>query len=388
MMIEIEDLWSQIDVVISPLESETASVIDASGRCLVERPIAVIDFPAFDHSAMDGYAFAEAVPGRCRIVEEIPAGQCPRIPLAPGHATRVFTGAMVPPNAFAVAMQEKCVADGEHVSLASEEPLVYGSHIRRRATIVAAGQPILDPGQILLPGAVALLSACGVGSVQVPRRPKATHIATGSELLVAGEVATDGKIADSNGPMIEALLAAVGISAARSRMDDDLASLTAAADGFAGDLLLISGGSGPGDHDHTRCALETAGFTVWGDRVNSRPGKPLLFATRGRQAAFGLPGNPLSHWVCFHAFVRRAIDRMQGGLPCDLVETICSNWEPTRGDGRRSWTPARLAIVGGQAHSHPLPWLHSGDLSPLAMADALLLDAPDLASHRIQTLIL
>lgn len=387
-MIEIEDLWNRIEAAVAPLGGEVVPTAEAGGRYLLELPVAAIDFPAFDHSAMDGYAFAEALPGTCRIVEQIAAGQAPRIPLVPGLAARVFTGAPVPQNAFAIAMQEDCVADGAQVSLLSETPLGSGSHIRRRAAIVAAGQTVLSPGRVLLPGAMALLSACGVERLRVSRRPTATHIATGSELLLPGESGTPGKIPDSNGPMVEALLAGLGIPAARIRMDDNLASLTAAAKSFGGDLLLISGGSGPSDHDHTRRALEAAGFRIVCDRVNSRPGKPLLFATRGCQAAFGLPGNPLSHWVCFQAFVRRALDRMEGRSPGRPVETICKTWEPTLGDGRRIWTPARLVISCGQAESHPLPWLHSGDLSPLGLADALLLDAPDPSSHRIQTLIL
>jgi len=387
-MIEIEDLWSRIDEKVSPLGGETVPTIKAGGRCLLERPRASIDFPTFDHSAMDGYAFAEAVPGKCRIVEEIPAGQYPRIALAPGLAARVFTGAPVPQNAFAIAMQEDCVFDGAQVTPNPEEPLGPGSNIRRRAAIVSAGQTILDPGHVLLPGAVALLSACGVDALRVSRRPVATHIATGSELLLPGEAATLGKIPDSNGPMVEALLDASGIPTTRIRMNDDPAMLTASVESFAGDLLLISGGSGPGDHDHTRRALENAGFTIWSDRVNSRPGKPLLFATRGPRAAFGLPGNPLSHWVCFQAFVRRALDRMEGRPPHSPVETLCSKWEPIPGDGRRPWTPARLVISHGRAESVPLPWLHSGDLSPIAHADALLLDAPDPSSHLIKTLIL
>jgi molybdopterin molybdotransferase len=122
--------------------------------------------------------------------------------------------------------------------------------------------------------------------------------------------------------------------------------------------------------------------------VNSRPGRPLLFATRGTQVAFGLPGNPLSHWVCYHAFVRRALDRLEGRPPTGLVETISPAWQGPDGGGGHTWTPARVAITGGLAIATVLPWLHSGDLSPLSSANALLLDGPDPDTQRVRTLLL
>ena len=387
-VIGIEELWDLIDAAVSPLPGEEVPVAQAVGRRLSLDAAARADFPSFDHSAMDGYAFAEAEPGTCRIIGHVAAGDSAACELHPGGAVRILTGAMIPPGTFAVARQEDCLVEDGCVSLMAGMALQPSLHIRQRAAIARDGQPLMAAGEEVSAGAVALLVACGVGSVFSHRRPRVTHLSTGSELLEAGEEIPQGKIADSNGPMMTALLAGSGLVVQRDRLADDLAALETSVREFDGDLLLISGGSGPGDRDHTAAALRAGGFKIHSQRVNSRPGRPLLFATRGTQVAFGLPGNPLSHWVCYHAFVRRALDRLEGRPPTGLVETISPAWQGPDGGGGHTWTPARVAITGGLAIATVLPWLHSGDLSPLSSANALLLDGPDPDTQRVRTLLL
>lgn len=382
----IEELWALIDAVVQPLPPERRAVEHASGRRVCEDVCARNDFPAFDHSAMDGYAFAEAEPGKCRIVCTVAAGDSPSHELCPGEAVRILTGAPIPSGTFAIARQEDCVTDAGFVT--PEVPLSDGAHIRRRAAVARAGEPLLAAGEALLPGAVALLVSCGVSDVPVFPLPRVTHLSTGSELLEPGSAPRDGKIPDSNGPMMTALLAACGLSVQRRRLADDPLALAECVRAFEGDLLLISGGSGPGDRDNTAAALESGGFVIHTRRVNSRPGRPLLFATRRSQVAFGLPGNPLSHWVCHHVFVRRALNRLEGRPPLEFVETACPSWPDAPTGGGSVWTPASVQIAGGLAVATPLPWLHSGDLSPLSSANALLLDAPDPSTQRIRTLLL
>ncbi len=386
--IGIKELWNLIDSVVSPLPGEEVPVAEAVGRRLALDAAAGEDFPSFDHSAMDGYAFAEADPGKCRIIEHVAAGDSVAGELHPGGAVRILTGAMIPPGTFAVARQEDCLVEDGCVSLIAGTALQPSSHIRRRAAIAREGQTVMSAGEEVPAGAVALLVACGVGSVCVHRCPRITHLSTGSELLDTGEEIRAGKIPDSNGPMMAALLAGRGLALHRRRLRDDLAALEAGVRDFEGNLLLISGGSGPGDRDHTAAALKAGGFTIHSRRVNSRPGRPLLFATRGTQVAFGLPGNPLSHWVCYHAFVRRALDRLEGRSPVELVETMCPSWPGPDGGGGQTWTPAKVTIAGGLAIATALPWLHSGDLSPLSSANALLLDGPDPSTQRVKTFLL
>ena len=388
-VIEIENLWRLIDEQVTPAEASELSLSDALGGVTAQEVLSPVDSPAFDHSSMDGYAFAEIAPAvPCRVVREIPAGCADPGCLQPREAARIFTGATLPAGTACVARQEDCLVDGSQVRLRDGLHLVLNENIRRCGDVFRRGSVLIPQGTEITPGVVALLAACGVNRAKAHARPVVVHISTGSELIEGGHTMTAGKIYDSNGPMMEALLSCRGLSLRRDRMSDSFDELARVAGEFDGDLLLLSGGSGPGDHDHTRAALELAGFTIHASRINSRPGKPLIFAARGRQVAFGLPGNPLSHWVCFQAFVSRALSLLEGKTAPMLIEAHCARQPDCSGDARRTWTPAHRRFQGGQVFVDPLEWKHSGDLSPLISADALLLDAPDPETKLIKTLLL
>lgn len=388
-MIEIENLWALIDGHVAPDGGGELALSDSLGSTASESILSPVDSPAFDCSSMDGYALGgHESAGPFRIVCDIPAGSADPGAVQPGEAARIFTGAPVPTGASCVARQEDCVADGSEVRLRDGLHLGPGENIRRCGGVIRRGAELVTRGAVITPGVVALLSSCGVGRVKARARPRVAHISTGSELVGPDNPLPRGKIYDCNGPMMEALLSSRGIAARSSRMADGFDELAREVAEFGGDMMLLSGGSGPGDHDHARAALEAAGYTVHASRINSRPGKPLIFATRGRQVAFGLPGNPLSHWVCFHAFVSRALSVMEGKPAPAFVEAACVARPALGGDGRRTWTPARQRFDGGRVFVDPLEWKHSGDLSPLASADALLLGLPNPETKLVKTLLL
>lgn len=387
-MIEIENLWSLIDGHVTPNDASGVGLPDSLGCVAAENVCSQVDFPTFDHSSMDGFALAEIFPETCRIVREIAAGCAEPGAIRPGEAARVFTGAALPEGTACVARQEDCLMDGSQVRLREDVHLTLNENIRRRGDICLQGSVLIGQGLAITPGVIALLSSCGVQRVKVHPRPAVTHISTGSELIAAGHPLGTGQIYDSNGPMMEALLASRGLSVKRTHIPDSFDQLARAAGEFCGHLLLLSGGSGPGDHDHTDAALRDAGYTIHASRINSRPGRPLIFATRERQIAFGLPGNPLSHWVCFQAFVARALARLEGKPVPGLIEAHCEPQPAPSEDGRRTWTPARRRYRNGCLVVEPLEWKHSGDLTPLIFADALLLDGCDPKTNLIHTLLL
>lgn len=388
-MIEIENLWGLIDEHAVPNDVSELALSDALGCVSAQEVLSPVDSPAFDHSSMDGYAFAGITPtAPCRVVREIPAGCTDPGCLRPGESARIFTGAALPEGTVCVARQEDCLVDGSQVRLLDGSHLILNENIRRRGDVFRRGSVLIPQSTEITPGVVALLSSCGVRRVKAHARPVVVHISTGSELIDGCHPLTAGKIYDSNGPMMETLLSSRGLAVSRDRMLDSFDELARVTREFEGDLLLLSGGSGPGDHDHTRAALEVAGFTIHASRINSRPGKPLIFATRNRQIAFGLPGNPLSHWVCFQAFVSRALSRLEGKSSPKLIKTHCARQPDSIGDGRRTWTPAHRQFRDGHVFVEPLEWKHSGDLSPLIFADALLLDGPDPETKLINTLLL
>jgi molybdopterin molybdotransferase len=354
------------------------------GRITARSLVTAFDSPGFDQSARDGYALASVQHGPHPLLKPGKAVPASHHPLG---ASRVATGFPIPDWAVCVVPQENChLADGS-VTVHTDYPLEKELHIRRRGGSFVAGTEVMPKGALVTPGLIALAASCGCGELPVRAPVTALHIATGSELITTSAKPKFGQVFDSNGPMMAALLAERRIAYQRLMTGDDADLLSRTLKDFSGDLLLISGGSGPGEQDHTVRSLEKSGFHIHICGVRSRPGKPLIFATRGDQAAFGLPGNPLSQWVCFHVFVQTALDRWNDLPLAGFISAYCENWRQPKGDGRPSWTPATLNYAQGRACVDPLPWQHSGDLLPLARATALLFGEPDHATKLIPTML-
>ncbi len=374
-MMEIEELWKEIDGRVACLPAVQSSLPGAMHRVAAADVLSPCDLPAFDQSSMDGFAFASTRPGSCRILGTIVAGRPQALCVSSGAACRILTGAMIPGGTAAIAKQEDCTVEGETVNLISGISLMPGENIRRRGGIYRKDDILIESGARITAGAIALLASAGIGQVPVVGRAGVLHLVTGDEIVGSGRALLPGQTYDSNGPMIRALLGELGSRVAQCHLPDDAESLFHKVSKSTEDVLLISGGSGPGERDHTLRALESAGYTIHSSRLNSRPGKPLIFATNESRIAFGLPGNPLSHWVCFQAFVKRAILRLHG-LPAPEMRTLrLAAGVEEGGDRRRTWTPGILEHCDGREIVRPLPWKHSGDLTPIASADALILDA-------------
>ena len=385
-MMEIEELWAEIDDRVPCLPARETSLADSLNCVVSGNVLSPGDMPAFDRSSMDGFAFSSLQPGRCRILGTIAAGRPLSMSVEEGTSIRILTGGVVPEGTVAISKQEDCEVSGDMVSLRDGVRLGWGEFIRRRGGIFSGGDVLLESGAIVSPGALALLASAGVGVVNAVGRATVCHLVTGDEIVGAGATLSPGQIYDSNGPMISALLAEMGMDVEACRLADDADALTRQVRENPADLLLISGGSGPGERDHTLKALEASGYAIHSSRLNSRPGKPLIFATQGTRIAFGLPGNPLSHWVCFQVFVKRAIRRLHGlRVPGLGTARMSAGIEASdsSGDGRRTWTPGVWGFEKDGAHVRPLPWKHSGDLLSLVGANALILDPTDHGECRI-----
>jgi molybdopterin molybdotransferase len=372
-MISLDEARALIVSRIHALPPERVALAEARGRMLRESVAAPEDMPAFDRSAFDGYALRAAdLPGRLRVVAEIAAGAVPTQKIQAGEGVRIFTGAQLPGGADTVAMQEHCTRNGDWVEVAATEA---GHGVRVRGEDARAGDVLLPRGQRLGPLEVSLLAQLGHTQPLVAPRLRVLHVVTGSELVAPESAPGPGQIRDSNSALIGALAAEAGCELlAQCRAGDDLESLLTAAGRIEGwEMLLISGGASVGDYDFGRAALEEMGFSVHFRALNLRPGKPLIFATRGRQFAFVLPGNPLSHFVCWQVTVRAAIDvALQGESAWELVEMRLGGDQPLAGHARETWWPARLEIRSGSAVAVPLRWQSSGDLTRLAGADGLI----------------
>lgn len=376
----VERVWELIDEVAGVLPGQRRMLEESVGLVCAETVRTPWDYPPFPQSAMDGYALKEpgGEAGYAVVGGVVVAGDAGGGRLESGQAVRVLTGAMVPEGTDWVVRQEDVWVEHGVLKLKPGVMGRPGGNVRGRGGIFRQGEVLLERGAVVSAGTVGYLASAGVKTVAVVPVPRVEHVVTGSELVVVGGELKPGQIYDSNGPMMRALLAECGVRVEPRWMKDDFEGLLAEVREFAGDLLLISGGSGPGERDHTRRALEEGGFVVRVARVHSRPGRPLIVATRGRQVALGLPGNPLSHFVCHHVFVRRVVARMGGHAPPDLVVARWRGEAPRTDEDRRPvWTPG-VATMGREGLEFaPLGWRHSGDLSPLARANALAWGGPD-----------
>ena len=329
------------------VSSERVSLADAAGRVLARDVVARAPLPAFDYSAMDGYAvasadFAGAPPWVLPVAGESAAGRGLDA-LAPGSVCRIFTGAPLPANADAVIMQEVVRRDGS--TLATDERPRPGQHVRRAGEDVARGAIALVSGHRLAAGALALAAMLDRAELVVARKPRVTILCTGDELRAPGDEPRPGSVAESNSAPIAALARQAGalVRVAPIAGDDLDGTRRAIEDALDGtDVLLTIGGVSVGDHDVVRPALERAGVALDFWKVAIKPGKPLAVGTRGQAVVLGLPGNPASALVTFAVFGAPLLRALQGDarpLPLAL---------PVRTDGARKRSPDRLELVRAQ----------------------------------------
>ena len=370
---------------VAPLDPEPTPLAAAHGRVLRADVATDEDLPAFDRSAMDGYAVsAEDRSERFRVIGEIQPGAAPTMQIRAGECARIFTGAQIPAGASQVIMQENVARDSEWITPRERDVKTW---IRHRGEDAQRGDVLLRAGTRLGAGELALLAQLGVMQPRVSPAVRVIHFATGNELTDPAATPAAGQIRDSNSTLIAALLAERGAHLVRQRRcGDALETLTAeiAAAGDAWDALLISGGASVGDYDFGTRALEALGFTIHFHQINLRPGKPLVFATRGPQLAFVIPGNPVSHFVTFHTAIHLALERLEAGAPeWTLARLPLAGVVALKGDARETWWPAHLAVRAGRMEACALAWQSSGDLCGLVGANGLVRIAPDSAEVRV-----
>ncbi|MCX7204439.1 MAG: molybdopterin molybdotransferase MoeA [Proteobacteria bacterium] len=298
---------------------ETLPLNQACGRILATDIVSQIAVPAFDNSAMDGYALnvGEAWPADFALVQRIAAGEVGQA-LGEGDAARIFTGAPIPSGANVVVMQEDCRCEDGRVSIAQEVKL--GANIRLRGEDIQTGTVILPAGTRLSAAAIGLAASIGVAELQVKRRLKVALLSTGDELVEPGQPLTAGKIYNSNRYAITALLddciiTDLGIVPDDAALTSDI--LARAAKDH--DVLITSGGVSVGEEDHVKAAVEQLGsLNLW--KIAIKPGKPFAYGRIGECDFIGLPGNPVSSFATFLLLVR----------PFLLARLACLNLEPPR----------------------------------------------------------
>jgi len=309
---------------LHPLPDESVALRGALDRVLAEPVHSTIAVPAWDNSAMDGYAVRAADvagaspdhPALLDVIETVAAGQFPTHRLSPGQAIRIFTGAPLPDGADTVVRQEDTESGGPgRVAILNERDA--GRNVRGRGEDLRQGDEVAAAGTLLGPAQLGVLASIARATVQVHRRPKIALLASGDEIVDldrASEVLAGRKVATSNTYTLRANVLRNGAEPVELGIAADTpASLRAHLAGAAeADLLVTTGGVSVGEHDFVRDVFAELGAELDFWRVRMRPGAPLGFGRLGPTPWLGLPGNPVSTMVTFELFVRPALRKLAG----------------------------------------------------------------------------
>jgi molybdopterin molybdotransferase len=369
----LDEAIAEIHSHCLPVPAVHVPLADALGRVLRETVCAGQDLPPFDCSTRDGYAIlADDMRNIFQVVDTIHAADWKPRQLKTGESVRVATGAMLPCRGLRVVMQENVERNGDSVKIVNSE---HTANIRSCGEDIRAGQPLVEAGVRLNAGRLALLATAGCAQPLVSRRLQVAHFTTGDEIVPPDQKPKPGQIIDSNSTLIRGLLQSHSCDLEQEHLPEDFEAAVARLDLnrlATVDLILVSGGASAGDKDFTRALLERLGFKIIFARVNVRPGKPLIFGVNGTRVAFGLPGNPLSHFVCFHIAVATALARLAGeSAPGFLRGRLAGNLDDKPCPRETLW-PARLEFTGGRINLHPLAWASSADVTSFASAGALI----------------
>lgn len=358
---------------VLPLPAELVPLAACGGRVLAEALLAQLTQPPFPASAMDGWAVRfEDMPGPFRIIGASSAGRPFAGRLGPGETVRIFTGAVLPEGSDTVIVQEEVTATETDAVLTGEGPPGRGAHVRPRGQDFAEGQALVAAGVQLTARHLGLAAAAGHGALAVHRRPRVTLLATGDELVPPGQTPGPGQIISSNGVMLAALLAQSGAQVRDLGILPDRRAVIAQALGAAAaesDLLITIGGASVGDHDLIVPALSDLGAALDFWKIALRPGKPLIAGRLGETRVLGLPGNPVSAYVCALLFAGPLLRRLGGLDPAiPMVMRPLADGLPATGP-RRDHLRARL-LADGRVEAFLAQ--DSAHLARLAAADVLV----------------
>jgi molybdopterin molybdotransferase len=384
---------AEIQSHCKPLPPVRVPLEEAFGRVLRETVCASEDLPSCDRSTRDGYAILQNDTAESfQVVDVIhAAGWKPR-QLQFGEAVRVATGAALPCGGLRVVMQENVERSGDKIKIIKREsPL----NLRKRGEDVTAGEPLVQVGARLDAGKLALLASAGCAQPLVSPRLRVVHFTTGDEIIPPAQTPQPGQVRDSNSILIRSLLQCQPCEVFQAHLPEDFERAKSEignrkSEIDQADVVLVSGGASVGEKDFTRPLLEWLGFETVFSQVNVRPGKPLIFGMDGGasvpasrlvgslaspnkfRVAFGLPGNPLSHFVCFHFAVATALAKLTGEEPPGFLSGRLAVALADAACPRETLWPAQLKLADGAMRLRPLPWASSGDVTCFAEANALL----------------
>jgi molybdopterin molybdotransferase len=383
-VIAFEEALASVVGATTPLTAVSVSLGEAAGRVLAEDVTADLPFPAFDMTAMDGWAVRAADVGKTpALLARAGAAGAGRVtgPLPARSAWKVMTGAPMPSGSDAVVPVEDASEIDEKTVRLDVTPRP-GTHVRLGGDVFPKGTLLLPAGRRLTPADLLLAAAAGRATLRVARLIRASVLVTGDEIVAPGATPGPAQIRNTNGPLLISALRRTGaqvtdLGVARD-VEESLVRTVHDALERGDDLLLTTGGVSAGDYDYVAKALETAGVSIRFHKVAIRPAKPVLFATKGATLVFGLPGNPVSAAVGFDFLVRPALRAAAGILPPLPPPLPARLAGPVRNKGPRlAFHPASLSWRDGEETVEPLPTKGSHDILAHARANVFLQLEPE-----------
>ena len=380
----VADALAAVLAGAEPLPEESVALDAAYHRTLARDLAARRTHPPQAMSAMDGYAVRSAdaaqVAARLKVIGEIAAGRPFERAVGRGEAVRIFTGGVIPDGADAVIIQENTVNESGGITIT--EPAIAGRHIRPAGVDFRQGDVLLTGGHRLTDRDLSLAAGMNYPELPVRRRPRVAILATGDELVMPGETPGPGQIVYSNGYALRALARAEGADTIDLGIAADTVEATTAgirrARELGADILVTTGGASVGDHDLVKRSLEAEGVAMTFWRIAMRPGKPMMHGRLASMRVIGLPGNPVSSYVCGFLFLVPLIRKLSGrSVVHHVSETAQLARDVAANDLRADYLRCRVAVRGdGILIATPVDRQDSSLLGNLAAAEGLLIRQP------------
>ncbi len=382
-----------------PKQTEELTLLQALGRVLAEPIAADRDFPPFPRATRDGYALRAADlkhdgSTQLRIVGQVKAGDSYDLPVAPGEAVEIMTGAAVPPGADAVVMVEHTGRGDSEDQVQIQRAVSPRENIVPAGAEAKAGQELLSRGTRMGPAQIAMAAAAVAARLKVFARPRIAILSTGDELVEVAETPGPSQIRNSNSYSLAALVMAAGGEPVQLPIapDQEQKLTELVQQGLKTDMLVLSGGVSMGKFDLVEKALGTLGADFYFTGAMIQPGKPVVFGAVSDTPFFGLPGNPVSVMVTFELFARHLVEALSGAKPSRLRSArarLKRDFKTKTGLTR--FLPAVLQGGLEEQEVEVVPWQGSGDMLAATRSNCYLVVPPDrekLSEGEMATVIL
>ncbi|HIG46742.1 MAG TPA: molybdopterin molybdotransferase MoeA [candidate division Zixibacteria bacterium] len=386
-MISVIEARDTILAQVSLLGTERVDLFSALDRVLSEDVYATRNQPPWDNSAMDGFAVrtadtlsaSQSQPVIFKIIEDLPAGYRAKNKVEAGQAIRIMTGAPVPEGADTILRSEITERlDHKHIKLS--QPMAPGTDLRKVGEDISDGALLLPVGTLIRPAEIGLLASTNRSVISVYRNPRVAILSTGDEIVDVDDEMQDGKIVDSNGYALSALVVDTGAEVVRLGICPDTqdALEQKLREALSFDVIITSGGVSVGEYDFVKLALDALGTTMEFWKVAMTPGRPLAFGMIQDTLAFGLPGNPVASMVTFELFTRPALLKMQGysNLYRRTVRAILLE-DINKVLGRKQFIRMQLQQRGDAIYASRTGAQGSGILRSMSLADGLAITHED-----------